>query len=143
VGRNPPGHVRSLGQVDGVTITGTVDDVRPYIGTACVYIVPLRIAGGSRLKILEAMAMGKAVVSTSIGAEGFDFVSGQNIMIADGPEDFANAVIRCMDNPELRHRISDNGQKLVHQNYRWELLGEKLDSYIRSIVVSCRSRQTN
>ena len=92
VGRDPPADTRALANVPGVHITGTVDDVRPYVERAAVYVVPLRIGGGSRLKILEAMAMGRAVVSTTVGAEGLDVVHDRHLLLADAPRSFADSV---------------------------------------------------
>src|SRR4051812_46781785 len=92
VGRAPTPAVRALAR-DGIEVTGTVDDVRPYMQKAAAYIVPLRIGGGTRLKIFEAMAMGKAVVSTTIGAEGLPIAAGEHALIADEPRSFADAVL--------------------------------------------------
>ena len=82
--------------VASVHVTGTVEDVRPYIARSAVCIVPLRIGGGSRLKILEALAMKKAVVSTTVGAEGLSITDGDNILIADTPERFSKCVVDCL-----------------------------------------------
>jgi glycosyltransferase involved in cell wall biosynthesis len=133
VGRDPPRSLRALGEANGVVLTGTVEDVRPYIAEATVYIVPLRIGGGSRLKILEAMAMKKTVVSTSIGAEGLDVTDKRNIIICDNAPDFVQSVIACLDNPLLRAEISTNAYNLVHNKYRWQQIGKKLDGYIKKV----------
>lgn len=133
VGRKPPRHVVALGDTPGVTVTGSVDDVRPYISRSGVYIVPLRIGGGSRLKILEAMAMKKAVVSTTVGSEGLEVRDGENIINADTPEAFAGAVVRLMEDAPLREKIAAAGFDLVHRKYRWEELGKKYDRYIKSL----------
>ena len=134
VGRNPPQHIKALEKAGGVKITGTVDDVRPYIARAGLYIVPLRIGGGSRLKILEALAMEKAVISTSVGAEGLKVTDGENIIIADGPESFAGAIIENLKNDEYCRQIGRAGKKLVEIHYRWESLGMKLNAYIEKII---------
>ena len=136
VGRKPPRHIRDLGRLDGVTVTGTVDDVRPFLASAALYVVPLRIGGGSRLKILEAMAMRKAVLSTTIGAEGLNLSPGENIIIRDEPEEFADAIIQYMDDTETSGRIAQQGRKLVERQYGWERLAEKLHRYITSVVQS-------
>src|SRR6202034_846428 len=94
VGKNPSTSVKDLARSDPrVIVTGRVDDVRPYMERSKVFIVPLRIGGGTRLKILEAMAMGKAVVSTTIGAEGIEYTDGKNILLGDAPQDFADKVL--------------------------------------------------
>ena len=96
VGRAPTPTVEKLADGHGITVTGRVDDVRPYMRDAAVYIVPLRIGGGTRLKIFEAMAMGKAVVSTTVGAEGLPVTSGEHLLLADEPRTFARAVVRLL-----------------------------------------------
>lgn len=134
VGRNPSPDVKALEQQQGVFITGTVDDIRPYIADAAVYIVPLRIGGGSRLKILEAMAMKKAIVSTAVGAEGLKVENGRHLLIADTPEQFAEAVERCLENEPLRRCLGANGRTLVEEQYRWEQLGKRYHEYLTTIV---------
>ena len=130
VGRNPPEHIVRRDGVGGVHITGTVDDVRPYIEEAGVYIVPLRIGGGSRLKILEALAMQKPVVSTSVGAEGLEVTDGQDILIADTPSEFADQVMRLFDNPDLARQLGQRGRELVEKRYGWDSLADKLSRYL-------------
>jgi len=134
VGRKPPDNIVKLGEIDGVTITGTVDDVRPYIARAALYVVPLRIGGGSRLKILEAMAMQKPILSTTVGAEGLHATPGEHIAIADGAQGLADEVIACLDNKEGCAHIALNGLKLVQSRYSWSELGMKLDRYLKQIV---------
>jgi len=134
VGRKPPPRIQALGQIPGVTVTGTVDDVRPYVREAAAFVVPLRIGGGSRLKILEAMALGKAVVSTSIGAEGLRLENERNILLADSPDAFAAAVLRTLADVELQQSLGAAGRALVEHEYRWAILGEKYSNYICSIL---------
>lgn len=110
----------------GVLVTGTVPDVRPYVENAAVCIVPLKIGGGTRLKVLEAFAMGKAVVSTSLGCEGIDCIDGVHLLIADDPEAFANAVTTLLKNSDLRKKLGSNARVLVEQKYSWKALGRKL-----------------
>ncbi|NNM34171.1 MAG: glycosyltransferase [Gemmatimonadetes bacterium] len=130
VGRRPPRSIQDLGHVDGVTITGTVDDVRPFVEEAAVFVVPLRIGGGSRLKILEAMAMGKPVLSTSVGAEGLQVTDGQDIVLADGAEAFARATLELLDDRERQRRIARAGRALVEQRYHWDRLADVLHGYL-------------
>jgi glycosyltransferase involved in cell wall biosynthesis len=134
VGRNPSRKTSALGRVEGVTITGTVDDVRPFIARAAAYVVPLRIGGGSRLKILEAMAMGKPVISTPIGAEGLRVKDRENIVISEHPRDFAEQVLRVLDDKSYRDRLAENGRRTIEKYYRWEGLGRKLSDYICSVA---------
>ncbi len=134
VGRDPSAQVRRLGDIDGITVTGTVEDVRPYMARAALYIVPLRIGGGSRLKILEAMAMQKAVISTTLGAQGLRVENGKNIILRDHPILFAFEIIRLLDDDDYREQIALNARRTVEEHYRWEKLGQKLDNYICRIV---------
>lgn len=128
VGRNPMAILRGRVQdIPSVNLTGTVADVRPYLGAAQVYVVPLRVGGGSRLKILEALAMGMPVVSTSVGAEGLRAIPDQHLLYADTPRDFAAAIGRLFDDQLLRNRLGEAGRRLVHEYYRWETLAERLE----------------
>jgi sugar transferase (PEP-CTERM/EpsH1 system associated) len=132
VGRTPTPAVRKLAEERGVTVTGRVDDVRPYMKDAAVYIVPLRVGGGTRLKIFEAMAMGKAVVSTTIGAEGLPVTDGEHVLLADDPASFARAVVRLIREPERRRRIEAAARALVIARYDWSAVaGELEDALIR------------
>jgi sugar transferase (PEP-CTERM/EpsH1 system associated) len=125
VGRDPPERVRGLAG-PAVTVTGTVPDVRPWMRQAAVFVVPLRSGGGTRLKILEALASGCAVVSSSIGCEGLEVTHGRDILVADRPAEFAEAVVRCLRDPELRGRLGARGRHLVERRYRWESIGRDL-----------------
>jgi glycosyltransferase involved in cell wall biosynthesis len=119
VGRTPTPAVQRLAAENGIEVTGRVDDVRPHVAAAEVYIVPLRIGGGTRLKIFEAMSMAKAVVSTTIGAEGLPVTPGRDIVLADGPRAFADAVVQLIRDREMRHRIGRAACDLVVQKYDW------------------------
>jgi len=125
VGHNPPLEIKSLERFSNVKVTGYVPDIRPYIAQSTVMIVPLRLGGGTRLKILEAMAMERPVISTSIGAEGLAVQAGENIMIADDPLDFASKTVELLRNPKLRQRIVTKARKLVENNYSWDVLGRR------------------
>jgi polysaccharide biosynthesis protein PslH len=133
VGKDPPPAVRALAR-DGVTVTGTVPDVRPWMQTATVFVVPLRTGGGTRLKILEALAAGRAVVSTSLGCEGLEVTPGQDILVADEPAAFADAVVRCVRDPALRASLGVAGRALVEQRYRWEAIGAGLADFYRELL---------
>jgi glycosyltransferase involved in cell wall biosynthesis len=125
VGAQPPDAIRALAS-DNVVVTGTVDDVRPYYHSALVSVVPLRVGGGTRLKVLEAMAAGTPVVSTTLGAEGLAVTNGKDILIADAPEAMADAVVRMQsDSPERRELIA-NARQLVQTRYDWNVVGEIL-----------------
>jgi glycosyltransferase involved in cell wall biosynthesis len=121
VGRNPPRKVRELEQrAAGVRVTGTVDDVRPFLAEAAVMIVPLRVGGGTRIKIFEGMATGIPVVSTRIGAEGLPVTHGENILLAEAPQDFAAQIAALFADPERAARIGASGRALVQSQFSWE-----------------------
>lgn len=126
VGGNPSVGVQKLAERKGVVVTGRVPEIKPYFAEATVFVVPLRIGSGTRLKILEALAMGKAIVSTSVGAEGLALKDGEEIFIADEPTVFADAVIRLLTDVSLRHRIGETGRARVERDYDWRSIGEKL-----------------
>jgi sugar transferase (PEP-CTERM/EpsH1 system associated) len=126
VGKNPRPDVQKLAKLPGITVTGSVADVRPSFAEAGVAIVPLLLGGGTRLKILEAMAMRKAVVSTSLGCEGLSAVPGKHLIVADQPEVFAQAVIELLKNPEKRRALGTAGRALVESAYSWERCGDRL-----------------
>lgn len=128
VGRNPSPRLLAAAGDQGVRVTGTVPDVRPYVGEAAVYVVPLRLGGGTRLKIFEALAMGKAVVSTRIGAEGLPLTAGEHFLEADDPQDFARAVVSLIRNPEQRRALGDAGRRLVENHYSWPQVAREFES---------------
>jgi len=129
VGRRPPPELaQRLSSRDGVEMVGYVDDVRPHLMSAALVVVPLRVGGGSRIKILEALAAGKAVLSTSVGAEGIDIQDGENIAIADTPAAFSERAVRLLSDPEQRRRLGRNGRKLVEARYSWNTMASKLQA---------------
>jgi sugar transferase (PEP-CTERM/EpsH1 system associated) len=122
VGKDPHPRLSSLSRDPAVVLTGRVDDVRPYIAGAAVYAIPLRIGGGTRLKVLEAMAMGKAIVSTALGCEGFDLVPGQDLVIANTPAEFATAVLTLLHDPERRERLGRAARRFAGSRYDWRTI---------------------
>ena len=134
VGGNPSAHVQQLADIDGVVVTGRVPEIKHYFSAATVFVVPLRIGSGTRLKILEALAMGKAVVSTTVGAEGLALQDAEEIMIADEPNHFAETVVQLLTDSALRQNIGKNGRKRVEQEYDWRIIGNKLLTVYESIV---------
>jgi glycosyltransferase involved in cell wall biosynthesis len=139
VGRKPPERVRRLAS-PSVMVTGTVPDVRPFMRDAAVFVVPLRSGSGTRLKILEALASGCAVVSSSVGCEGLDVTDGQDILVADTPGAFADAVVRCLRDPDLRARLGARGRALVERWYRWETIGQAV-SGVYAELLDARQRR--
>jgi glycosyltransferase involved in cell wall biosynthesis len=123
----PPELERLLG--NGVHHTGRVADVRPYMAKAAVVVVPLRMGSGTRLKVLEGFAMGKAVISTTIGCEGVNVEAGRHVLIADDPQHFAEAVVGLMGDPERRRQLGLEARRLVESEYRWETVVGRLESF--------------
>jgi glycosyltransferase involved in cell wall biosynthesis len=119
VGRSPPAHLRKKAQTKGWRweFTGYVRDVRPYVQRACAYVIPLRVGGGTRIKVFEAMAMGCPVVSTSIGVEGLPLEDGKHYLRADTPSDFAAAVVRLLNEKGLRERLSREARRYIEENF--------------------------
>ena len=132
VGRAPTPAVQRLGGEYGVEVTGGVDDVRPHMAAAAIYVVPLRIGGGTRLKIFEAMAMGKPVVSTSVGAEGLPVEPGTHLLLADSTDDFAAAVVGLFRDEAARTRIANAGRQLVTERYDWSSVSGHLEQALEA-----------
>ena len=125
VGRKPFARIEALSREDpSITVTGRVEDVRPYMEQASAYVVPLRIGGGTRLKIFEAMAMEKAIVSTSIGAEGLPITDGLDVLIADTPQAFASAVLRVLNDRSLAKKLGANAAAKVRNEYAWDRVAD-------------------
>ncbi len=122
VGQSPTRQVLNLAERPGITVTGDVDDIRPYIAAATVCVVPLRMGGGTRFKILEAMALSKPIVSTTIGAEGFPVTDGKEILIADTPKDLVRAIDSLLCRGDNRVLLGKAGHTFVSNNYRWEAI---------------------
>jgi glycosyltransferase involved in cell wall biosynthesis len=140
VGRNPSARLRAAVEPAGVVVTGTVDDVRPYVDEAALYIVPLRAGGGTRLKIFEALSMGKAVVSTKVGAEGLALTPGRDVVIADEPDAFAASVVALLRDPARRFAIGRAGRQLVQSRYSWEQVSSEFEQHCQSIARIRRAR---
>lgn len=118
----------------GVIFTGYLDDVRPAIARSWVSVVPLRRGGGTRLKVLEAMALGTPVVSTSKGAEGLEVTPGHDILIADEPAEFAESVVELLGNPDLRAHLAVNGRRLVQEKYDWGSIIQRFEDFLEELV---------
>lgn len=115
-----------------VQLTGHVPDIRPVVAQSWVAAVPLRLGGGTRLKILEAMALGTPVVATRKGAEGLEVTDGENILLADTPRELAQALCRVMGSPGLRAHLAEGGRRLVTARYTWEMAGQKLRNLVEA-----------
>ncbi|MCP4348268.1 MAG: glycosyltransferase [Desulfobacterales bacterium] len=129
VGRNPsPGLVKLVRDYPEVSLTGWVDDTRPYIARSSLFIVPIRIGGGTRMKIYEAMAMGKTVVSTTVGAEGLPVIDGENIIIEDDPSGFGKKITELLKSAEQREKIGTTACAYVRQHFAWERVAESFST---------------
>jgi len=144
VGRTPGPAVRRLAEQDSaIQVTGTVPDVRPYLERGAVFVVPLRIGGGTRLKIYEAMAMGIPIVSTTIGAEGLPVRHEEHLLIADAPEEQAAAIVRLLQNPRLALELAGNALKLVREHGSWDSVASCfLDNCRAARAVNARAQRT-
>jgi glycosyltransferase involved in cell wall biosynthesis len=133
IGGRPPASLQALAG-PRVELTGFVPDLRPYLAAAAAVVVPLRLGGGTRLKIVEAMAMGKAIVSTTLGAEGIDAVPGRDILVEDQPAAFADAVNRLLAEPSLAGRIGQSARHLAVDRYSWGEAAQTLERFYRRIL---------
>jgi sugar transferase (PEP-CTERM/EpsH1 system associated) len=121
VGRNPPPRIQQLAkQETRLRVTGSVPDVRPYIESASVFVVPLRVGGGTRLKIYEALAMERPLVSTTIGAEGLPLEDGEHVLIADDASQFAEAVLSLLEDPTRAERMGQTSAGYIRQHFGWD-----------------------
>jgi len=136
VGRRPPAHVRALAEADPghVEVTGTVDDVRPYLARAQVAAVPVLFGSGIKIKVFEAMAMAKPVVVSTIGAEGLPLVSGDNVLIADTPADMAARCLELLGDAGLRRRIGERARATVLAGHDWSVVAAELATIGESVA---------
>jgi len=134
VGRNPTARLREIALRAEIIVTGTVEDVRPSIAEAAVYVVPLRAGGGTRLKIFEALAMAKPVVSTTVGAEGLALEPGRHFVAADDPRDFADAVVGLLRDPQRRNALGQAGRDLVEAHYSWPTVVREFEERCEEVV---------
>jgi polysaccharide biosynthesis protein PslH len=128
--------IDQLPRHEGVIFTGYLDDIRPTLAQSSVNIVPLRLGGGTRLKVLESLAIGAPVVATCKGAEGLEVVSQRDLLIADEPAQFAEAVLQLLQDPALRQTLSRNGQKVVRDKYDWQIIGRQFNHFIETVATT-------
>lgn len=136
VGADPSPEMRKLGDIPGVTVTGSVPDVRPYIRKSTLMVAPLNIARGTQNKILEAMAMGVPVVTSSIAAGGVDAESVKHFLVADTPGEYADAIMRIVNNPQERDRLATAGRERMLSNHAWPHSMERLDQIIDRCIAN-------
>jgi glycosyltransferase involved in cell wall biosynthesis len=133
VGNAATHHVPELIDVPGVEIRQPADDIAAELNGA-VLAVPLRIGSGTRVKILEALSAGRAVVSTTVGCEGLDLTPGQHLLVCDEPADFAKAIVKLLNDPQLRQRLAANGRRVVEERYTWANAVERLDAFCEHVA---------
>lgn len=134
VGADPPPEIRALSEIDGVTVTGTVPDVRPYYADAATAVVPIRSGGGTRIKMLEAFAFGVPVVSTALGCEGIEAVDGRHLLVADAPETMAAACHRLLTDAGLAWRLAENAWQLVRERHALEAIAPSIGSIVAAAL---------
>ncbi len=135
--------IDSLPNRQNVTFTGYLEDIRPAVASSQVCVVPLQEGAGTRLKILEAMALGTPVVSTTKGAEGLDVESGRHLLIADSPEEFAAHTLSLLNNNRLRASLSANAARLLRDQYDWRAIGSKFCDLADQTYAQARSKRSN
>ncbi|MFZ2487542.1 MAG: glycosyltransferase [Anaerolineae bacterium] len=136
VGKEPHPRVQALTQQPGVTVAGFVPDIRAHIAAAAVYVAPLRMGGGTRLKVLEAMAMRRALVSTQLGSEGFSLQDGREVLFADDAEAFARAVVALLNDPARRKQMGAAARQFVEQHYGWQAIVPRLEAVYHDLGVN-------
>ncbi len=139
VGPNPPQQLRDL-KGSGVQVVGAVPDLRPYFENAMLYVSPLKLGAGIKNKVLEAMAMQKAVVATPLSCDGIDVTQGRNVILAEEPEDFVRLIVRLLKEPALRAQIAQGGRELVEQHYTWRFVADAYEALYDTVI---RERNAN
>jgi sugar transferase (PEP-CTERM/EpsH1 system associated) len=136
VGSNPSDRVRRMTRAAGIHVTGLVDDVRPHVRSATVFVSPLRVGSGVKNKVLAAMAMGKAVVASPLSIDGLDLADNREVLLAQDPKSFADKVVRLLVDQQERQRLGTSGLACVRGKYSWQAMGQSLENAMRSVVSS-------
>lgn len=134
VGRNPTQEIVNLKRDHSVTVTGYVNDLRPYLARSSIFVAPMVLGTGIKNKVLEAMSMGKCVVTTSIGAQGIEAVPGRDIVLTDNPKNFGNLCIRLLRNRSLRKELGNNARRIIENEYSWEKITGRLEQILQALV---------
>lgn len=135
IGQDPPRELINIASEDnGIKVLGYVDDIRPFVAKSAIYVVPLRVGGGTRLKVLDALAQGKAIVSTSIGSEGIEVTDRTNIYLEDTSEGFASSIIELINDDKKRKELGRQARKLAEERYAWPSIAEGLIQAYKNII---------
>jgi glycosyltransferase involved in cell wall biosynthesis len=145
IGKNPPPEFIRFAEQNSehVSVTGYVPDLEPFLKNAAVLVIPVRAGGGMRVRILEGFAYGEAIVTTTMGLEGIDAESGKEVIVADTPQDFAEAVLELLGNYELRNEIAKNGRDLVERKYDWQVVLQKVQDIYQEFEVNNQGNSSN
>jgi glycosyltransferase involved in cell wall biosynthesis len=142
-GMNPPKEIRDLASDPRIEIVGTPDDMREIAGQCCLTVVPLRLGGGTRIKILDAFAMGLPVISTSLGCEGLEVADGKHIIIRDDPQAFAESVLQVISDPLRAESLRMSGRKLVEDRYDWTKILGQMEHELLNFAETSKELQIN
>lgn len=142
IGADPPAEIRALADEPGVSVTGTVADIRPWLQSAYIAVAPLRIGSGTRIKILEAFAAGRPVVSTTVGATGIDAGHRTHLLLADDADGFAASVVELLTEPERADRLAASANRLVRERYQWKNIADRLNEVYVELATRCRSESS-
>ena len=142
VGRDPATSIRRLAADPSIKVTGTVPDVRPYLHRSTVYVAPFHQGGGTKLKILDAMATGKAIVSSSTGCRGIDVTDGMEALVRDDPSSFADAVLQLLNDRDLRERLGHCARHLAETTYSWSRIVPHMVEEMNATVCEFKGRES-
>jgi glycosyltransferase involved in cell wall biosynthesis len=136
IGRNPPASLSEKIRDRGlnVTLTGFVDDIRPYVAQSHVYVIPLWVGSGTCIKAFEAMAMGRPVISTSLGIEGLDVTDGEHFLRADSAEAFSGGILSLLDDAGFRGRIAGAARRLMEERFSWKTVASQFEAICRDAL---------
>ncbi|MFZ1685764.1 MAG: glycosyltransferase family 4 protein [Candidatus Zixiibacteriota bacterium] len=138
-GRDPASEIVTLGQSDpSITVTGSIDDIRPFVASADIYVVPLRVPGGTRVKLYEAMALKRPIVSTSHGCDGLEVVPNRDLLVADTPRDFAQAIISLLSDQHRKEALAEQGWRLVNRQCDWSIRAAQFLERLQSLADSAK-----
>ncbi len=141
-GSPPPKLIKKAAEKSNIKIVGYVDDVRPYVDQAMIFIAPIRSGSGTKIKILNALSQQKAVITTSIGAEGIDVIPNQHLMIADSAQEFAAAISYLFRNPDKISELGKNARVIIEKKYGWSLINEQVNQLYKEIASRSNNRPT-